>query len=99
MSNVNDIPAVPGIYEVNGKLNYAMNLQKKAKKISGDFKVIREMPNATLQELCKAMYNKAEEIDFKEDKVVLHHYINHTNGFSVTSIYNNLKMDGYEQID
>lgn len=97
MNDENVVPAIPGIYELNGKLNYTMNLQKKAKKTSGDFKIIKEMPNATLQELCKAIYDKAEEVD--EDKVVLHHYINRQTGWSVTSIYNNLKLDGYEQVD
>ena len=99
MNDVNEIPACPGIYEVNGKLNYAMNLQKKAKKIKGEFKIIKEMPNATLQDLCKELYGKAEERDFDEDKIVVHHYINKQTGWSITSIYNNLVMDGYEQID
>lgn len=99
MDNVNDIPAIPGIYELNGKLNYTINLQKKAKKTSGEFKIIREMPNATLQELCKAVNDRAEELDFNEDKIVLHHYFNKSNGWSITSIYNNLKMEGYEQVD
>lgn len=99
MDNVNEIPAIPGIYELNGKLNYTMNLQKKARKTSGDFKIIKEMPNATLQDLCKELYGKAEEVGFNEDKVVLHHYINKSNGWSITSIYNNLQMDGYEQVD
>lgn len=99
MDNVNDIPACPGIYELNGKLNYCMNLQKKAKKTSGDFKIIKEMPNATLQDLCKEINGKASEVNYDEDKVVLHHYVNRQTGWSVTSIYNNLKMDGYEQVD
>lgn len=99
MVDVNEIPACPGIYELNGKLNYSMNLQKKAKKSSGDFKIIKEMPNATLQELCKELHSKAEAVDFSEDKVVLHHYVNKNTGWSITSIYNNLKVDGYEQID
>lgn len=99
MDNVNDVPAIPGIYELNGKLNYTMNLQKKARKTSGDFKIIKEMPNATLQELCKELYGKAEEVNFKEDKVVLHHYLNRKTGWSITSIYNNAHFDGYEQID
>lgn len=99
MIDVNEIPACPGIYEVNGKLNYTMNLQKKAKKIKGEFKIIKEMPNATLQDLCKELHGRAEDIDFDEDKVVVHHYINKQTGWSITSIYNNLQMDGYEQID
>ncbi len=99
MVDVNEIPACPGIYELNGKLNYSMNLQKKAKKSSGDFKIIKEMPNATLQDLCKELHSKAEAVDFSEDKVVLHHYVNRKTGWSITSIYNNLKIDGYEQID
>ena len=72
---------------------------KKAKKTSGDFKIIKEMPNATLQELCKAIYDKAEESNFNEDKVVVHHYINRNTGWSITSIYNHMNIDGYEQVD
>lgn len=98
MNNVNDIPACPGIYELNGKLNYTMNLQKKAKKVSGDFKVVKQMPNATLKELCKEISTKAEEID-DDRKIVLHHYVNPTTGWSITSIYNKMKFEGYEQID
>lgn len=99
MKNENDVPAIPGIYELNGKMNYTMNLQKKAKKTSGDFKIIKEMPNATLQELSKELYGRAKESNFNEDKIVLHHYVNKQTGWSITSIYNNLKVDGYEQVD
>ena len=62
MENVNEIPKSPGIYELNGKINYCMNLQKKAKRCKGDFKVIKIMPDATEQELqnetslCKSNY-------------------------------------------
>lgn len=99
MNNVNDIPACPGIYELNGKLNYTMNLLKKSKKVKGDFKIIKEMPNATLQDLSKELYSKSKEDDFDEHKVVLHHYVNPITGWSITSIYNNMNYEGYKQID
>ena len=99
MENVDEIPKLPGIYELNGKINYCMNLQKKAKRSKGEFKVIKMMPNATEQELQNEIYYKVKDDDNYEDKVVLHHYINPTTGWSITSIFNKHNYDGFIQVD
>jgi len=99
MENVDEIPKSPGIYELNGKINYCMNLQKKAKRSKGEFKVIKMMPNATEQELQNEIYYKVKDDDNYEDKVVLHHYINPTTGWSITSIFNKHNYDGFIQVD
>lgn len=98
MENVDEIPKSPGIYELNEKINYCMNLQKKAKRAKGDFKVIKIMPNATEAELQNEIYAKVKE-DENDDKVVLHHYINPTTGWSITSIFNKHHYDGFIQVD
>ena len=98
MNNENEIPKSPGIYELNGKLNYCLNLQKKAKRVKGDFKVIKIMPNATEKDLQKEIYTQVKEDD-NDDRVVLHHYINPTTGWSITSIFNKHNYEGFIQID
>lgn len=98
MNNLDEVPKLPGIYELNGKINYCMNLQKKVKRCKGDFKVIKIMPNATEQELQNEIYDKVKE-DGDDDRVVLHHYVNPTTGWSITSIFNKHHYDGFIQID
>lgn len=98
MDNVNEIPKSPGIYELNGKLNYCLNLQKKARRVKGEFKIVKIMPNATESELQSEIYNEVKD-NIDDDRVVLHHYINPTNGWSITSIYNKHNYDGFIQID
>lgn len=99
MNNENEIPKSPGIYELNGKLNYCLNLQKKAKRVKGDFKVIKIMPNATEQDLQNEVYTQVKEDDDNGGRVVLHHYINPTTGWSITSIFNKHNYEGFIQID
>lgn len=99
MNDVNEIPKLPGIYELNGKLNYCMNLQKKAKRLKGDFKIIKIMENATEQELQNEIHDKIKDEDDYEDKVVLHHYVNPTTGWSITSIFNKHNYEGFIQVD
>lgn len=98
MSSLDNVPKLAGIYELNGKLNYCLNLQKKAKRVKGDFKVIKIMPNATEQELQNEIYNKVIE-DENDGRVVLHHYINPTTGWSITSVFNKHNYEGFIQVD
>lgn len=98
MSSLDNVPKLAGIYELNGKLNYCLNLQKKAKRVKGDFKIVKIMPNATEQELQNEIYAQVKE-DGNDDRVVLHHYINPTTGWSITSIFNKHNYEGFIQID
>lgn len=95
----NTIPSDPGIYKSGGVINYSMNLNKKYRKLnSDDFEVIKVMPNATLQDLCNEVkIKKNENVD--EQEVKLYHYLNKETGYTITSIFNDLCIDGYERID
>jgi hypothetical protein len=94
------IPAKPGIYLSNGKYFQTKNLQKKAKKLK-DFQVIEILETDDCAELDQALnkYNKASIKEDREQKIILHHYINKDTGYSITSIYDNLKEEGFTQID
>ena len=96
-----DIPKKPGIYLSNGKYYQTKNLYKKAKKLH-DFKVIEISDSddcADLDNMLKKYNQHKQKQDDEDNKIILHHYHNSNTGYSITSIYDNLQEEGYEQID
>lgn len=96
-----DIPKKPGIYLSNGKYYQTKNLYKKAKKLH-DFTVIEISDSddcSDLDNMLKKYNQHKQKQDDEDNKIILHHYYNSNTGYSITSIYDNLQEEGYEQID
>ena len=89
------------IYELNGKKLKTTNLTKKLKKL-------KQEPTILFQQEFEGSIKEAESIldeQLREEEVietndiVLHHFKNLKTGFTITTIYDYVNEDGYEQID
>ena len=89
------------IYELNGKKLKTTNLTKKLKKL-------KQEPIILYQQEFEGSIKEAESIldaQLKEEEVIepndviLHHFKNPKTGYTITTIYDYVNEDGYEQID
>ena len=89
------------IYELNGKKLKTTNLTKKLKKL-------KQEPTILFQQEFEGSIKEAESIldeQLREEEVIetndiiKHHFKNYKTGFTITTIYDYVNEDGYEQID
>lgn len=79
---------IAAVYELNGKILKTTNLTKKLKRLKSEPKILYQIENGSEADLDKWLY-KADEDD-NEEVIKLYHYINKSNGYTKTSIYDNL---------
>ena len=78
---------IAAIYELNGKILKTTNLTKKLKRLKSEPKILFQLENGTEA-------NSEEDIEIKK-----YHYRNPITGYTMTSIYDNLDVNGYIKID
>ena len=90
---------IAAIYELNGKILKTTNLTKKLKRLKSEPKILFQLENGTEADLDKWLKqtkstNPEEDIEIKK-----YHYRNPITGYTMTSIYDNLDVNGYIKID
>lgn len=99
----NPTPATMGhIFKYNNKIYQATNLDKKLKRLrlnKLDIEILSEVDNFELEkEYIKFTKDKKEEPQESWHNPRLYYYLNPNTGYSITSIYPNVNVDGYEQV-
>lgn len=89
------------IYELNGKKLKTTNLTKKLKKLKQEPIILYQQEfNGSIKEAESILDAQLRE---EESEVVepieLHHFKNPKTGYTITTIYDYVNEDGYEQID
>lgn len=92
---------IAAIYELNGKILKTTNLTKKLKRLKSEPKILFQLENGTETDLDKWIKdnqninsNSEEDIEIKK-----YHYRNPITEYTMTSIYDNLDVNGYIKID
>ena len=90
------------IYELNGKKLKTTNLTKKFKKLKQEPTILFQQEfEGSIKEaesILDEQLKETEVIDYNND-IVKHHFKNYKTGFTITTIYDYVNEDGYEQID
>lgn len=89
------------IFKHNNKLYQATNLNKKLKRLKiqlSDIEVLKEVDNSELEkEFVKLTNEQKEESTESWHNPRLYYYLNPSTGYSITSIYPDLNVNGYER--
>ena len=84
---------IAAIYELNGRILKTTNLTKKLKRLKSEPKILFQLENGTEADLDKWIKdNQNINSNSEEDR-------NPITGYTITSIYDNLDVNGYIKID
>lgn len=91
---------IAAVYKLNDRILKTTNLDKKISKLKDVPEILYKKENGTESDLdIWIKDNISHKEDKDEEEIKLYHYINKETGYSITSIYDNLKEDGFEKID
>ena len=93
---------IAAIYELNGKILKTTNLTKKLKRLKSEPKILFQLENGTetdLDQWIKDNRNINSNSEEEDIEIKTYHYRNPITGYTMTSIYDNLDVNGYIKID
>jgi hypothetical protein len=93
---------IAAIYELNGRILKTTNLTKKLKRLKSEPKILFQLENGTeadLDQWIKDNQNINSNSEKEDIEIKKYHYRNPITGYTITSIYDNLDVNGYIKID
>lgn len=91
---------IAAVYELNGKILKTTNLTKKLKRLKSEPKILYQIEDGTEADLDRWIKDNQNKTQTEEDiEIKKYHYRNPTTGYTITSIYDNLDVNGYIKID